>query len=95
MTSATISPNRSRIRPARLVLLLPHLDGAALAGAPVGAFYSSFRPFTETVRDGYFSLPNEFTLDNYRNAWTHILQKYWNTFLILAPALILTSSRRW
>lgn len=55
----------------------------------VGAFYASFRPFADTVRDGYFSLPDSFTLDNYRNAWSQgdILQRYWNTALILVPAL--------
>jgi multiple sugar transport system permease protein len=58
----------------------------------LGAVYSSFRPFGETVRDGYFSLPESLTLDNYRNAWAQgdILHKYWNTLVILAPALILT-----
>lgn len=58
----------------------------------VGAIYSSFRPFNETVRDGYLSLPETLTLDNYRNAWEQggILGGYWNTFLILAPALTLT-----
>jgi multiple sugar transport system permease protein len=37
-------------------------------------------------------MPDTFTLDNYRNAWDQgdILGKYWNTFLILAPALVLT-----
>ncbi len=58
----------------------------------LGALYSSFRPFSETVRDGYVSFPDTFTLDNYRNAWTDgdILGRYWNTLLILAPALVLT-----
>jgi multiple sugar transport system permease protein len=58
----------------------------------IGAFFSSFRPFSETVNDGYFSIPNELTLDNYRNAWEQgdILGRYWNTALILVPALFLT-----
>ncbi len=58
----------------------------------VGAVFSSFRPFAETVRDGYLSVPDTLTLDNYRNAWEQgdILHKYWNTLLILAPALVLT-----
>ena len=58
----------------------------------VGAVYSSFRPFTETVRDGYVSAPDSLTLDNYRNAWSQgdILGRYWNTALILVPALFLT-----
>ncbi|MDQ2681984.1 MAG: carbohydrate ABC transporter permease, partial [Chloroflexota bacterium] len=58
----------------------------------VGAIYASFRPFTDTVRDGFFALPDSLTLENYRDAWTQgdILQKYWNTSLILFPSLILT-----
>ncbi len=57
-----------------------------------GAMFSSFRPFQETIRDGYLSWPDELTLDNYRSAWEQgdILQRYWNTLLILIPALILT-----
>jgi multiple sugar transport system permease protein len=58
----------------------------------VGAAYASLRPFAETVRDGAFSWPHTLTWDNYRNAWTEsdIPHKYWNTTLILVPALILT-----
>ncbi|MGB5760708.1 MAG: carbohydrate ABC transporter permease [Acidimicrobiales bacterium] len=58
----------------------------------VGGLYSSFRPFIETQRDGYLSLPDTFTFDNYRNAWSQgdILDKYWNTTLVLFPALVVT-----
>jgi multiple sugar transport system permease protein len=58
----------------------------------VGAVYASLRPYAETVRDGFFSWPETFTLDNYRGAWEQgdILRKYWNTAVILAPALIFT-----
>ena len=58
----------------------------------LGGLYSSFRPFLETQRDGYISLPETFTLDNYREAWDQgdFLDKYWNTALVLIPALILT-----
>ena len=92
MSSATAPTGRS-IRPARVLLHVFLIAMAVLWMMPlVGALYSSFRPFTETVRDGYFSFPDTLTLDNYREAWTQgdILQKYWNTLLILAPALILT-----
>jgi len=53
---------------------------------------ASFRPFADTVRNGAFSIPETLTLDNYRNAWAEgdILQRYWNTALILIPALVLT-----
>ena len=81
------------IRPGRILLYIFLTATAIVWLVPIlGALYASFRPFSETVQDGYFSLPNELTLDNYRNAWSQgdILQKYWNTFLILAPALVLT-----
>ena len=57
-----------------------------------GAIFASFRPFTDTIRDGFFSWPRSLTLDNYRNAWDQgdIPRKYWNTALILFPALLLT-----
>ena len=57
-----------------------------------GAIFASFRPFAETVRDGFFSWPHTLTLDNYRNAWEQgdIPRKYWNTALILVPSLVLT-----
>jgi multiple sugar transport system permease protein len=57
-----------------------------------GAIFASFRPYAETVRDGFFSWPQSLTLDNYRNAWEQgdILRKYWNTTVILVPALIFT-----
>lgn len=58
----------------------------------VGAVLSSFRPFSDTIHAGAFSWPHTLTLDNYRHAWTQgeIPRKYWNTALILIPALTLT-----
>lgn len=58
----------------------------------VGAIFASLRPFSDTVRDGFFAWPDSLTLDNYRNAWNQgdIPRKYWNTALILFPALLLT-----
>ena len=85
--------NTMRIRPGRLLLHGFLITMAVLWMVPlVGALYASFRPFAETVSQGYFSVPDSFTLDNYRNAWEQgdILQRYWNTALILIPALFLT-----
>jgi multiple sugar transport system permease protein len=90
---ATFERNKAKFSPARALLYLFLTVTALVWLVPIlGAIYASFRPFSETVRDGFFSIPDELTLDNYRNAWTQgdILQKYWNTFLILAPALTLT-----
>ncbi len=85
--------NSAPIRPAR-ILLYVFLTATALVWIlPIfGAIFASFRPFSDTVREGAFSWPNSFTLDNYREAWEQgdILHKYWNTALILVPALFLT-----
>ena len=86
-------PNKAKFSAGRALLYTFLTVTAVVWLVPiVGAIYASFRPFSETVRDGYFSVPDELTLDNYRNAWTQgdILKKYWNTFLILVPALTLT-----
>jgi multiple sugar transport system permease protein len=89
----TFVPNKAKFTPARGLLYVFLTVTAIVWMVPiVGAIYASFRPFSDTVRDGYFSVPDSLTLDNYRNAWTQgdILKKYWNTFLILVPALTVT-----
>ncbi len=93
MAATTVVGAKKRLTPGRVVLHLFLITTAIVWLVPiVGAVYASFRPFQETVRDGYLSIPDSFTLDNYRNAWEQgdILGKYWNTLLILVPALTLT-----
>jgi multiple sugar transport system permease protein len=94
MTAVSVArTTRKPVRPARIVLHVVLILTAVVWLIPiVGAVYSSFRPFSDTVQNGYFSIPDSLTLDNYRNAWDQgdILHKYWNTFLILVPALTLT-----
>lgn len=91
--SAAGSQRRARIRPARVLLYIFVTVTALIWLVPiVGALFASFRPFAETVHNGAFSWPQSLTLDNYRNAWEQgdIARKYWNTAVILFPALILT-----
>jgi multiple sugar transport system permease protein len=91
--TAAVSQRRFRLRPTRILLYAFVSLTALIWLVPIaGAIFASFRPFAETVRDGFFSWPNSLTLDNYRNAWEQgdILRKYWNTVVILVPALILT-----
>ena len=94
VTLAQLPEKRKKpVKPTRILLHVFLIATALVWIIPIaGAMYSSFRPFNETVRDGYLSLPETLTLENYRNAWEQggILSGYWNTFLILAPALILT-----
>jgi len=87
------SSRRARLRPGRILLYAFITVTAVLWLVPiVGAIFASFRPFSETVRDGFFSWPHALTLDNYRNAWEQgeIPHKYLNTAVILFPALIFT-----
>ncbi len=93
LMDAEFERNKEPLRPSRVVLYVFLTLTALVWLVPIaGAVFASFRPFSETVREGAFSWPNSFTLDNYREAWEQgdILRKYWNTALILVPALILT-----
>ena len=94
MSTAAVSWKRkSRITPTRVLLYGFLLVTSILWLVPIaGAIFASLRPFSDTVRDGFFSWPDSLTLENYRDAWNQgdILHKYWNTALILVPALILT-----
>lgn len=93
MAATTVAGSKKKLTPARIALhLFLILTGLVWLVPIVGAMYASFRPFAETVQDGYLSVPDTFTLDNYRNAWDQgdILGRYWNTLLILVPALALT-----
>ncbi|MGH3648697.1 MAG: carbohydrate ABC transporter permease [Micromonosporaceae bacterium] len=54
--------------------------------------YASLRPYQETSRKGYFSLPERLTFDYYTAAWQQAeLPKYYlNTLLIAVPAVVVT-----
>ena len=84
---------RPRISVGRALLYAFLVLTAALWIVPIaGAIFASFRPFHDTIQDGFFSWPKHLTLNNYQNAWAQgdILHKYWNTTLILVPSLLLT-----
>ena len=70
LLEAQFERNKEPLRPARVLLYIFLTVTAVVWLIPiVGAVFSSFRPFSETVREGAFSWPNAFTLDNYRRAW--------------------------
>ncbi|GAA4082119.1 carbohydrate ABC transporter permease [Nonomuraea soli] len=85
--------SRKRKHPLRW-LLYTFLSLAALGwSAPLLlAVYASLRPYDETARLGYLSLPESLTLDYYTQAWTQAeLPKYYlNTLIIVIPGVILT-----
>ena len=76
------------------VLAYALMAGASLAWlVPVlFALYVSFRPYSETSRYGYVSMPHRLTLSNYVNAWqqSDMLRFFGNSVLITIPAVILT-----
>ncbi|GIH96478.1 carbohydrate ABC transporter permease [Planobispora siamensis] len=86
-------PPSRRVRPLRLLLHV-FLFLVALGWlAPLAlAVYASLRPYEETARLGYFSLPETLTLDYYSEAWTQAeLPKYYlNTLIIVIPGVVLT-----
>jgi multiple sugar transport system permease protein len=65
---------------------------AALWLAPFAwALFTSFRPYADTAKHGYVSLPHTLSLANYRNAWSQgqIPLHFWNTMLVTLPAIVL------
>jgi multiple sugar transport system permease protein len=88
-----VATRRRRLRPARVVLNV-FLTATALAWlAPLlWAVYTSLRPYEDTARRGYVSLPGELNLDNYVNAWNQaeLPRYYLNTLIVVVPAVLLT-----
>lgn len=56
------------------------------------AVYASLRPYEETARNGYFSLPDNLSFDYYSQAYSDSgMGKYFtNTLLIAVPAVVIT-----
>lgn len=86
-------PGRRRARPARLGLhtFLMVVSLAFLAPLLL-AVYASLRPYQETAKYGYFSLPRHLSFDYYQQAFTEgEMSKYFvNSLIIAVPALLLT-----
>ena len=55
------------------------------------AVYTSFRPFSDTAQNGYVSIAQTLTLDNYVNAWndSELIRYFFNTLIIVVPAVII------
>ncbi|MGP3913627.1 carbohydrate ABC transporter permease [Nonomuraea sp. NBC_00507] len=87
------SPSRRPVRPLR-ILLHAFLVLVALGWLLplVLAVYASLRPYEETARLGYFSLPEHLTLDYYGQAWSQaeLPRYYLNTLIIVIPGVLIT-----
>lgn len=83
-------PGRSKVPRIGLYVFLTAM--AALWLVPIGsAVYASLRPYSETQKDGVFSMPKTFTFENYRNAWEqgNMWLYFKNTMFIVIPSIIL------
>ena len=92
-TSTTIEVKKPPLRPARVVLHIFLIALGVLWLTPlVISLYASLRPFSETQARGFLSAPDSLSFDNYTAALEQgdFIDKYWNTALILFPALFLT-----
>jgi multiple sugar transport system permease protein len=54
------------------------------------ALYVAVRPYSETRKYGYVSLPHHLTFQNFSDAWTQsdMLHFFWNSVLITVPSVI-------
>jgi multiple sugar transport system permease protein len=98
MTSAAVSAGARRaIRARRIALPRVGLHGFLIATAivwlaPVAwALFTSFRPYADTAKHGYVSIPHTVSLANYRNAWTQgqIPLHFWDSMIVTIPAIVL------
>ena len=55
------------------------------------ALYVAVRPYSETRKYGYVSMPHHLTFANFTNAWTQSDMKhfFWNSALITIPAVVI------
>jgi multiple sugar transport system permease protein len=81
-------------RPSRVPRVLAYV---VLVGTSLGVLapflwtlYTSFRPFADTAKRGYVSLPGTLSLENYSKAWTQtdMPQYFVNTLVIVVPAVL-------
>ncbi|NJP47401.1 carbohydrate ABC transporter permease [Actinacidiphila epipremni] len=55
------------------------------------ALYVAVRPYSDTRKYGYVSMPHHLTFKNFSDAWTQsdMLHFFWNSVLITVPAVII------
>ncbi|MGW5349665.1 carbohydrate ABC transporter permease [Streptomyces sp. NPDC004031] len=55
------------------------------------ALYVAVRPYSDTRKYGYVSMPHHLTLKNFSDAWTQsdMLHFFWNSVLITVPSVII------
>ena len=88
-----VRKHQPRIRPARIVLHAFLIVLVALWLFPLlWAVYSSLRPVSDTIQNGYVSWPSTLNFGNYSTVWTQAEMPYYylNTLVIVVPGVIIT-----
>jgi multiple sugar transport system permease protein len=83
---------RRPLRPGRVGLHIFLITMAILWLAPIlWALFTSFRPYADTAKYGYVSIPHSLGLANFRHAWVQgqIPQHFLNSMIITLPAIFL------
>ncbi len=100
MTTAVLTRPRAavvrtgrRIRPRRVVLygFLTFMAMTWLFPL-LWAVYIALRPYADTLKHGYMSLPSSLSVDNFVNAWNqgNFPQHYLNSAIVAIPGVIVT-----
>jgi multiple sugar transport system permease protein len=90
---AADKPQKPRITPARVGAHAFLITASVLWITPIAwALYTSLRPYDETSKYGYLSLPHHLTFANFKNAFTQgdMLHFFWNSVIVTVPAVIIT-----
>ena len=89
-------PSRSRRRPlraGRVAAQVFMVSATVVWLVPiVFALYVALRPYSETAKYGYVSLPHSLTLSNFTDAWTQseMGRFFLNSLLITVPSVLIT-----
>lgn len=90
MTTVAPTAPRLRTKPRRMALHVFLFVMAVVWLFPLlWALYVSLRPFDDTFKHGYISLPSTLNFDNYFTAWNQAELPYYflNTLIIVVPSL--------
>jgi len=91
--TAALKERKQPLRPARVALhVFLVLTCLATLTPLLWAVYASLRSYDDTSRNGYFSLPERLSLDNFGTAWaiSDLPHYYVNTLVITLPAVLIT-----
>ncbi|MCC8251256.1 carbohydrate ABC transporter permease [Saccharothrix luteola] len=80
------------LRPGRIALhVFLVLTCLATLAPLLWALYASLRTYDDTARNGYFSIAESLTFDNFASAWTQadLPHYYLNTLVVTLPAVVL------